>query len=49
VLRQAMIFGNAMGSLCVEDFGTKRLQRLTHDEILDRYRSLKRLTHFEDL
>ena len=49
VLRRAMIFGNAMGSLCVEDFGTKRLETLTADEIIDRYRALKRLTHFEDL
>ena len=49
VLRRAMIFGNAMGSLCVEDFGTKRLETLTADEIIDRYRALKRLTHFEDI
>ena len=49
VLRRAMIFGNAMGSLCVEDFGTKRLETLTADEIIDRYRALKRLTHFDDI
>ncbi len=49
VLRQAIIFGNAMGSLCVEDFGTKRLESLTADDVRDRYRALKLLTHFEDL
>jgi sugar/nucleoside kinase (ribokinase family) len=48
-LRQAMIFGSVMGSFCVEDFGTRRLERLTFDEILERYRALKRLTHFEDV
>ncbi len=49
VLRRAVIFGSVMGSFCVEDFGTRRLERLTFDEILDRYRRIKQLTHFEDL
>lgn len=49
VLRQAIIFGNVMGSFCVEDFGTRRMERLTRDEIQDRYRKIKLLTHFEDL
>jgi sugar/nucleoside kinase (ribokinase family) len=48
-LRRAVIFGSVMGSYCVEDFGTRRLERLTFDEILDRYRKIKLLTHFEDL
>ncbi len=48
-LRRAMIFGSAMGSFCVEDFGTRRLERLTYEEIVGRYRALKRMTHFEDL
>jgi sugar/nucleoside kinase (ribokinase family) len=49
VLRRAVIFGSVMGSFCVEDFGTRRLERLTFDEILDRYRRIKQLTHFGDL
>ena len=49
VLRRAVIFGSVMGSFCVEDFGTRRLERLTFDEILDRFRQIKLLTHFEDL
>jgi sugar/nucleoside kinase (ribokinase family) len=49
VLRRAVIFGSVLGSFCVEDFGTRRLQRLTFDEILDRFRQIKLLTHFEDL
>jgi sugar/nucleoside kinase (ribokinase family) len=48
-LRRAMIFGSVMGSFCVEDIGTRRMERLTLDEIHERYRALKRLTHFEDL
>jgi sugar/nucleoside kinase (ribokinase family) len=47
-MRQAIIFGSTMGSFCVEDFGTRRLRTLTRDEILDRYRAFKRLTHFEE-
>ncbi len=49
VLRRAVIFGSVMGSFCVEDFGTRRLERLTLDEIFDRYRQIKQLTHFDDL
>jgi sugar/nucleoside kinase (ribokinase family) len=49
VLRRAMIFGSVMGSFCVEDFGTRRLERLTFDEIVERYRALKQLTQFEDV
>ena len=48
-LRRAIIFGSVMGSFCVEDFGTRRLERLSFDEILDRYRKIKTLTHFEDV
>ena len=48
-LRRAVIFGSVMGSFCVEDFGTRRLERLTFDEILNRYRAIKALTHFEDV
>ena len=47
-LRRAVIFGSVMGSFCVEDFGTRRLERLTFDDILDRYRRIKALTQFED-
>jgi hypothetical protein len=44
-----MIFGSVMGSFCVEDFGTRRLERLTYDEILARYRDLRQLTSFDDV
>jgi sugar/nucleoside kinase (ribokinase family) len=48
-LRQAVIFGSVMGSFCVEDFGTRRLEKLTFEEIAARYSEMKRLTHFEDV
>jgi sugar/nucleoside kinase (ribokinase family) len=48
-LRRAVIFGSVMGSFCVEDFGTRRLERLSLDEINSRYREIKQLTHFEDV
>src|SRR3990172_3432910 len=35
-LRQAIIFGSTLGSFCVEDFGTRRLETLTREEIVDR-------------
>jgi sugar/nucleoside kinase (ribokinase family) len=48
-LRRAMIMGSVMGSFCVEDFGTRRLERLTFEEIQERYRAIKQLIDFEDL
>jgi sugar/nucleoside kinase (ribokinase family) len=48
-LRRAMIYGSVMGSFCVEDIGTRRIERLDMNEINDRFRALKRLTHFDDL
>lgn len=48
-MRRAMIFGSVMASFNVEEFGTKRIQRLTHDEINERFRAFKRFTHFEEI
>ena len=48
-LRRAMIFGSVMASFNVEEFGTERIQRLTHDEINQRFRDFKRFTHFEEI
>jgi sugar/nucleoside kinase (ribokinase family) len=49
ILRQAIVFGSVLGSFCVEDFGTRRLEALSRDQVNARYREFKRLTHFEDL
>jgi len=48
-MRRAMIFGSVMASFNVEEFGTSRTQRLTPDEINDRFRAFKRMTTFEEI
>jgi sugar/nucleoside kinase (ribokinase family) len=48
-MRRAMIFGSVMASFNVEEFGTERVQRLTHDEINERFRSFKQMTNFEEI
>jgi sugar/nucleoside kinase (ribokinase family) len=48
-LRRAIIFGSVMASFNVEEFGTERVRRLTHEEINQRFRDFKRMTHFEEL
>jgi len=45
VYRKAMFYGCVMGSLCVEAFGTERMQRTTKAEIEERFQALKELTH----
>ncbi|MEK6712642.1 MAG: PfkB family carbohydrate kinase [Nitrospirota bacterium] len=47
-MRQAVIFGSVMASFVVEDFSLNRIRALDYEEILNRYREFKRLTHFED-
>jgi sugar/nucleoside kinase (ribokinase family) len=46
-MRRAMIFGSVMASFNVEEFGTERVQRLTHEEINERFKLFKQMTHFE--
>lgn len=48
-MRRAMIFGSVMASFNVEEFGTERVQRLTHDEINGRFRTFKKMTHFDEI
>ena len=38
-----------MASFNVEEFGTERVDRLTHEEINERFRAFKRITHFEEI
>ena len=46
-LHRAMAYGNVMASFNVEEFGTGRIERLGADEISERYRELRTLTHFD--
>src|ERR671921_195308 len=48
-LRRAITFGSVMASFNVEEFGTDRVRRLTHEEINQRFRDFKRMTHFEEI
>ncbi len=48
-LRRAMIYGSVMASFNVEEFGTERVDRLTQEEINERFRHFKRITHFEEI
>src|SRR6266850_1207119 len=48
-VRRAMIFGSVMASFNVEEFGTARVQKLTTDEINERFRAFKQMTHFEEI
>jgi sugar/nucleoside kinase (ribokinase family) len=47
VLKRAMFYGSVMGSFAVEDFGTRRLQALTRDQIEARFQLFRELTHLE--
>jgi sugar/nucleoside kinase (ribokinase family) len=47
VLRQAMAYGSVLASFNVEDFGTERVRSLSRDEIEERLRDFRRITHFE--
>ena len=48
-LRKAIIFGSVMASFNVEDFSLNRLKKLTFKEVERRYKSFRKLTHFDDL
>jgi hypothetical protein len=45
--KRAMFYGGVMGSFAVEAFGTQRLQKLTREEIDERYKIFRELTHIE--
>ncbi|HKZ13971.1 MAG TPA: PfkB family carbohydrate kinase [Solirubrobacterales bacterium] len=47
VLRRAMVYGTAIASHNVEEFGTERVARLTEGEIEERARSIKQITDFD--
>jgi sugar/nucleoside kinase (ribokinase family) len=44
---RAMVYGTALASFNVEDFGTERVAVLTSDEITERVSELQRMTTFE--
>jgi len=46
-LRRAMTYGSVLASFNVEEFGVERVQRLTREEIEDRYADFRRMTSIE--
>src|SRR4051794_11008397 len=49
VLRPAMTYGSVLASYNVEEFGTERVQRLTREEIDERYAEFRRITTFDEV
>ena len=47
-IARAIIYGSTVASFAVEDFSLDRLLTLTQDEIKERFRHFKRLTHFDE-
>jgi len=47
VLARAMFYGSVMGSFAVECFGPERLISLTRDEIEERFKLFRSLTHLD--
>lgn len=43
ILKEAVIYGNVMGSFVIEDYGVKRLLSLTGEEIEGRFQKYKRM------
>jgi sugar/nucleoside kinase (ribokinase family) len=46
-LRRAMTYGSAVASYWVEDFGCERAERLTRDDIEERYEAFRAMTAVE--
>src|SRR5215218_7874304 len=46
-LRRAMTYGSAVASFWVEEFGCERAERLTREEIDERYEAFRRMTSVE--
>jgi sugar/nucleoside kinase (ribokinase family) len=44
-LRRAMGYGTVLASFNVEEFGTERVQRLTREEVDERFEQLREMTH----
>jgi sugar/nucleoside kinase (ribokinase family) len=46
-MKNAVIFGSALASFCVEKFGTERMKNLKDSEVHQRLQQFKNLTQFE--
>jgi hypothetical protein len=46
-MKNAVIYGSALATFCVEKFGTQRMENLTNTEVNERLRQFKSLTQFD--
>ncbi|MBD3890488.1 PfkB family carbohydrate kinase [Olleya marilimosa] len=46
-MKNAVIYGSTLASFCVEKFGTERMIDLKKDEVNNRLKEFKKLTHFD--
>ena len=46
-MKNAIIHGSNLASFCVEKFGTKRMERLTKEEVVSRLKQFKSLTQYD--
>ena len=46
-MKNAVIYGSALASFCVEKFGTERMENLSREEVHQRLLQFKKLTQFE--
>ncbi len=46
-MKRAIIYGSNLASFCVEKFGTERMQQVKKEEVVERLRQFKALTHFD--
>ena len=46
-MKNAIIFGSALASFCVEEFGTQKIENLTQDEVNERVQQFVQLSSFE--
>jgi hypothetical protein len=44
-----MTYGSVLASFNVEEFGTERVQRLTREEVEERYEQFRRMTTIEEV
>jgi fructose-1-phosphate kinase PfkB-like protein len=49
VLRQAVILGSVVASYTVEGFSIDRLKDIGIKDVKDRFKYLKKISHFEDI
>jgi hypothetical protein len=46
-MKNAIIYGSALASFCVEKFGTEKIRNLTADEVSERIQQFVNLSSFE--